>query len=45
MQQNENLDNVFILEVCENCRTHNWNTRHDEARYKSYAMEMSEKIV
>ena len=29
-----NTDHQFIIEVCENCRTHSWNTRHDEAKYK-----------
>ena len=32
-------DKYFIIEVCENCRSHNWNTRHDEAKYKQYAEE------
>ena len=36
MDKNEN---IFVIEVCENCRTHNWNTRHDENKYKAYAAE------
>jgi hypothetical protein len=32
-------ENTFVIEVCENCRTHNWNTRHDENKYKNYALE------
>ena len=32
-------ENIFVIEVCENCRTHNWNTRHDENKYKAYAAE------
>ena len=44
MQKKENSDdNTFVIEVCENCRTHNWNTRHDEAKYQRYANES--KIV
>ena len=35
----EKKENTFIIEVCENCRSHNWNTRHDEAKYKNYALE------
>ncbi len=35
----QDQDKFFIIEVCENCRTHNWNTRHDEAKYKQYADE------
>ena len=38
------LENTFVIEVCENCRTHNWNTRHDENKYRSYAMESKLKI-
>ena len=37
MEKNDEYDNIFVLEVCENCRQHSWNTRHDEARYKGYA--------
>ena len=32
-------ESTFVIEVCENCRSHNWNTRHDENKYKSYALE------
>jgi len=32
-------DNTFVIETCENCRSHNWNTRHDENKYKNYALE------
>lgn len=39
MQKQDNHEKHFIIEVCENCRTHNWNTRHDEAKYKQYADE------
>ena len=34
-----NIQHTFIIEHCENCRTHNWNTRHDEAKYKQFAEE------
>ena len=28
---------TFIFEVCENCSINcKWNTRHDEAKYKSF---------
>jgi hypothetical protein len=33
------IENTFVIEVCENCRSHNWNTRHDENKYKNYALE------
>ena len=32
-------ESTFVIEVCENCRSHNWNTRHDENKYKNYALE------
>ena len=39
------LENTFVIEVCENCRSHNWNTRHDEAKYKNYALESKYKNI
>ena len=42
----DRTENTFVIEVCENCKTHNWNTRHDENKYKNYAIESkSYKIV
>jgi len=35
----EKSENIFVIETCENCRQHNWNTRHDENKYKNYALE------
>ena len=29
-------DLVFVIETCQNCKTHAWNTRHDEAKYIEY---------
>lgn len=29
---------IFVIEHCENCAAHSWNTRHDAAQYKGYAM-------
>lgn len=29
---------IFVIEHCENCATHQWNTRHNEALYKQHAM-------
>ena len=26
----------FTIEVCINCRTHKWNTRHDETKYSDF---------
>lgn len=33
------LEKTFVVEHCENCKTHSWNTRHDEHRYKSYGLD------
>ena len=38
-------DGKFVIEFCENCRTHNWNTRHDEAKYSLYAVESTFKFL
>lgn len=27
---------IFVVEVCQNCKDHNWNTRHDEAKYQEF---------
>ena len=27
---------TFVFEVCCHCGSHQWNTRHDEAKYLSY---------
>ena len=27
---------VFVVEACQNCSEHKWNTRHDEAKYSEY---------
>ena len=28
---------VVVIEYCEGCQAHAWNTRHDEAKYESFA--------
>jgi|LauGreDrversion4_2_1035121.scaffolds.fasta_scaffold503888_1 hypothetical protein len=32
------LNNTIVLEVCQNCKQHAWNTRHDERQYREYAL-------
>jgi hypothetical protein len=27
---------VFVIETCQNCKSHVWNTRHDENKYLEY---------
>lgn len=31
-------EKVFIIEHCENCQMHQWNTRHDANLYKQHAI-------
>ena len=31
-----NADLIFIVETCQNCKEHHWNTRHDEAKYDEF---------
>jgi hypothetical protein len=35
----KSFENTFVIEVCENCRAHSWNTRHDEIKYKNSALD------
>ena len=38
-------DNItFVFEVCAQCGTHQWNTRHDEAKYASYFTNVSAMV-
>ena len=37
-------EGVFVIEVCENCKGHKWNTHHDEAKYKLYATEVESSL-
>ena len=32
---------IVIIEYCVNCNSHNWNNRHDEAKYREYAHNMT----
>lgn len=34
---NLDLDKTLVIEVCENCSSHQWNTRHDASKYASHA--------
>jgi hypothetical protein len=31
-----NSELVFVIETCQNCKEHHWNTRHDEAKYLDF---------
>ena len=41
MAQNKRDNITFVFEVCSSCATHQWNTRHDEAKYLSYFTNVS----
>ena len=34
----------FVIEHCCNCERHQWNSRHDEAKYKAKALEVQELL-
>ena len=34
---------IFVIEHCENCHLHAWNTRHNEAQYKQHALNCKYK--
>ena len=36
---------VFVVEMCQNCKEHQWNTRHDEAKYNEFFKRVSEAII
>lgn len=36
---------VFVVETCQNCKSHVWNTRHDENKYLEYFNKVSSAIV
>lgn len=38
-------DLVFVIETCQNCKSHTWNTRHDENKYLDYFNKVSQAIV
>ena len=35
---------TFVIEVCSDCKTHGWNTRHDEAKYMKFFTDMQAAI-
>ena len=37
-------ENTFVIEACENCIAHKWNTRHDETKYKNYSVESNKAL-
>ena len=35
---------IVVIESCWDCRAHQWNTRHDQAKYLAYADEVAASI-
>ena len=35
---------IFVFEVCVDCRSHQWNTRHDEGKYMQFYSDVSAAI-
>ena len=35
---------IFVIEHCDNCGQHSWNTRHDLNQYKNYAVNTAKAI-
>lgn len=38
-------DIVFVVELCQNCKEHGWNTRHDEAKYLEFFKKVAASII
>ena len=36
---------AFCIEHCHNCKSHGWNTRHDQNKYLQFAIDLRELIV
>ena len=36
---------IFVVESCQNCREHHWNTRHDESKYEEFYNKISNGII
>ena len=35
---------IFVIEQCNNCRIHQWNTRLDENKYNAYSASLTSEI-
>ena len=36
---------IFSIEVCRDCTSHSWNTRHDENKYSQFFSDTSREIL
>ena len=39
------MNKIFVIEHCDNCHMHQWNTRHDVKVYRNKAMEIIQAIT
>ena len=42
---NTDNDIIFVVESCQNCKDHHWNTRHDEAKYQEFFKKVASAII
>ena len=35
---------IIVFEICKDCNAHNWNTRHEEAKYAEMYSQVSSSI-
>lgn len=41
----EDQKKYVVVEVCQNCSTHKWNTRHNESKYQSFYAKVQTAIA
>ena len=39
------FDKTFVIEVCQYCKRHEFNNRHDEAKYNAYYDKSKSKVL
>ena len=44
MAQKQDKEITFVFEVCAQCGSHSWNTRHDEAKYMGFFNDVAAAI-
>lgn len=41
----DNSEYVFVVECCQNCNEHRWNTRHNEEKYQEFFKRIAAEII
>lgn len=41
----QNSEYVFVVECCQNCSEHRWNTRHNEEKYQEFFKKIASEII